>query len=169
MAAGDYKLLNLINADNPIQQPLTLADVSFDPPVVDIGNGWNTKVRVNSLPGSRYIGSVDVCYHRPDLIELNNSVINNIISEVPFTPEIILDLLNTSRGTDFTVDDMEVINIPSMNPGDATEVTLIMKANSFAWVGATNISVLYGLPTNTDILHNLLNHVMPNNNYLTLP
>lgn len=162
-------LLNLINATNIIQQPLTLEDVSFSAPIIDIGDGWNTKVTVDSLPGSRYIGSVDVCYNRPHLVELNNSVINNIISEVPFTPEIILELLNTSRGTDFTVDDMEIITIPVIGIGDVASITLTMKSNSLAWIGDTNVSVLYGLPSNTDILHQLVNHILPNNDYLTIP
>ena len=166
--SGFNSLLNLINSENPQQQNLTAADVSFSTPVVDVGFGWNTKVIVNSVPGSRYIGSVEVCYTRPNLLELNNSVINNIISEVPFTPEIILDLLNTSRGTDFTVTDMEVITIPVINMGDVASITLVMKSNSLAWVGDTNVSVLYGLPSNTNILHSLLNNLFPSNGYFLI-
>lgn len=163
--SGPNTLLNLINSENPHQKDLTLADVTFSEPTIDIGENWNTKVTVDSIPGSRYIGSVEVCYMRPHLAELNNSVISTIISEVPFTPEIILNLLNTSRGTDFTVGDMEEITIPVINMGDIASITLVMKSNSLAWVGDTNVSVLYGLPSNTNLLHELLNHVFPSNNY----
>lgn len=165
---GFNTLLNLVNANNLIQQPLTALDVTFSDPIVDIGSNWNTKVTVSAVPGSRYTGSVDVCYTRPHLVELNNSVINNMLSEVPFTPEIILDFLNTSRGTDFQYSDVENIPIPLLCVGEIASINLTMKSNSLAWIGDTNISVLYGLPSNTNILHDLVNHILPSPGYLAM-
>ncbi len=77
--SGFESLLNLVNADNPIQQPLTAADITLSDPIEDIGPNWNTKVTISAVPGSRYTGSVDVCYNRVPLDALNNSVINEII------------------------------------------------------------------------------------------
>jgi hypothetical protein len=176
--SGYESLLNLVNADNPIQQPLSLADVVFSDPIEDIGATWNTKVTISAVPGSRYTGTVDVCYNRVPLDALNNSVINNIISDVPFTPEIILNLLNSSRDTTFTLSDMrgcdckpgckcncESINIPNIELGDVASINLTIKSNSLEWIADTNVSVLYGLPSNIGLLHHLLNHVFPNNEY----
>lgn len=180
--SGYETLLNIVNADNPIQQPLTAADVVFSDPVIDIGPNWNTKVTITAIPGSRYTGSVDVCYHRELLDALNNSVINEVISDVPFTPELILSLLNASRNTTFTLSDMVCcdcgpvcncnkggISIPDINLGDVASINLTIRSNSLAWIGDTNISVLYGLPTNIGLLHQLLNHVFPNNGYFVHP
>lgn len=178
--SGYESLLNLINADNPIQQPLTAADVVFSDPIEDIGENWNTKVIVTAVPGSRYTGSVEVCYNRVPLDALNNSVINEVISDVPFTPEMILNLLNSSRDTTFTLSDMQccdckhdcncnTINIPDIGLGDVASINLTIKSNSLHWIADTNISVLYGLPTNIGLLHQLLNHVFPNNGYFVHP
>lgn len=165
--SGYESLLNIVNADNPIQQPLTVADVAFSEPIADIGPNWNTKITITAIPGSRYTGSVDVCYNRVILDALNNSVINNIISDVPFTPEIILNLLNSSRDTTFDVSDMCCVCIPDIELGDVASINLTIKSNSLAWIEDTNISVLYGLPTNIGLLHHLLNHVFPNDQYFT--
>lgn len=166
----DYdKLLNLINSDNIVIPPLNVDDISFSDPVVDIGATWNTKLTVSSLPTSEYIGSVDVFYTRPNLIELDSTKINNLISEIPFTPEMIINLINANRGTNFNVSDLELISIPIMDIGDVASVTLIMKSNSLTWIGNIDVSVLYGLSNNTDILHNLLNHVFPTDGYFLIP
>jgi len=166
--SGFESLLNIVNADNPIQQPITAADVVFSDPIEDIGETWNTKVTITAIPGSRYTGSVDICYHREPLDVLNNSVINEVISDVPFTREMILNLLNSSRDTTFTLSDMACcFCVPDIELGDVASINLTVKSNSLEWIGDTNISVLYGLPTNIGLLHQLLNHVFPNDEYFT--
>lgn len=178
--SGFESLLNIVNSDNPIQQPLSASDVVFSDPVEDIGPNWNTKVTITAVPGSRYTGSVDVCYNRVPLDALNNSVINNIISDTPFTPELILSLLNASRDTNFTLSDMKCcdcdhdchcggFDIPDIGLGDVASINLTVKSNSLQWIGDTNVSVLYGLPTNISLLHQLLNHVFPNDGYFVIP
>jgi len=168
--SGYETILNLVNATNPIQQPLTKDDISFSEPIPVKGPDYNTKITISSVPGSRYTGFVDVFYNRPSLDDLNNSVINNIISDVPFTPQIIIDLLNSSRDTEFTLSDLIHCPCPpDLDVGEVASVKIAVKSNCLTWIGDANVSVLYGLPSNIGELHHLLNHVCPNDGYLIYP
>lgn len=163
--------INLLNLENPSEYPFTSEDVTFSDPVTvfDADGRWNTKVTVSSINGSGYIGFVDVFYNRPSLLELDSDSIYDMISEYPFTPQIVLDILNSSRGTNFNTSDVEILSLPLMNIGEVTPITVTMKQSSLEWTGAIEIYGLYGIPTNTDILHYLLNTRYPTNDYFTIP
>jgi hypothetical protein len=163
--SSQEKLLALINQDNPNPFPLTLAQVTFSDPVAVDNQLWNTKVTVSSVPGSGYYGDVDVNYKRNSFSELGDSV--TVMSELPFTIETIVALLNTTRATYLTVDDIESIEVSIMDVGDIGTVVLNAKSTSLGWLGSVTLTALYGLPMDVDILHILMNHTLPSGGYLT--
>lgn len=159
------KLLALINADNPHNPPLTFDSVALSNPAVDVGDAWNTKVTVSSVPGHGYFGDVDVFYTRPGLSVLGSNV--GLLSEQPFTADSIVSLLSAKRQADVTLSDLDVFTVPHLTVlGEMQSVVLVAKSDSLGWTGATEVALLFGLPPRVDLLHQLVTQIMPAAGYL---
>ena len=158
-------LLGLINQANPSSPVLSLNDVTFGFPQSDIGANYNTKITVSSVPGSGYFGTVDVFYHRIDLTELGQYL--KVLSEEPFTSDLIIQSIGRNRVADLDVRDFEALTIPDLQIGDYGTITLTAEPKSLGWVGTTEVSLVLGLPENVDLLHTLMNFTLPSNGYLT--
>lgn len=153
------KLIDLINADNPHPALLSEKNITFSVPIVDIGETWNTAVTVSAIKGSGYVGQVVVRYNRIDLSNLGSEI--GIISEEAFTADTVVSILNRTRGSFISLDDVSSIAIPVMNVGDIETIALTAKTDSLGWTGRVDISLLMGLPENTGLLHELLNIELP--------
>lgn len=159
------KLISLINEANINEHTLTKNEIALSNPIPDSSTTANTKINVLSIPGSGYIGDVDVFYNRIDLAELGTNL--SLLSEIQFSLDNIVSELSLSRVADLDLSDIENITIPSMIVGDINNVTLTAKQNSLGWIGENNVSLLYGLSYNSvNPLHHLMNVVLPGANYL---
>ena len=157
-------IIALINADNPIDIPHTSESITLSLPVVDIGESWNTKLTVSSVDGYGYFGDVDVFYHRIELAELGPI---NLLSETPFTRETIVALLNSRKGTELDVSDVVDLFVPDMALGETGTVVLAAQADSLGWTAEAEIALLFGLPENVDLLHQLVTVTFPASGYFS--
>jgi hypothetical protein len=160
------KLLALLNADNPAPYKFTFNNVSFSLPATDNGPNWNTRVRVSGVPGSAYTGQVNVFYRRVPLSEPFD-VMPGLMSDVPFTPNDVLNELNGPRvAADMTMSDLMPFTIPEMVLGDAETIHVHAHPNSLAWIDKGTTVLMLGLSDPFDKLHKLVNVTLPSPNYI---
>lgn len=167
MSNSPEKLLALINADNPYKIPVSLSNVTLGAPVSisdPSTGGPNTKITVSSLPGHGFYGDVDVVYHRLWLGELGTL---QLFSETEqFTAETILSMINAEKGTDFLPSDVVIEpELQTLTTGDMQTVVFTMNSDSVDWVGANEISLLFGLPENINELHQVISSLFPSGGY----
>lgn len=158
------KLLELLNADNPNPIPFDTTNISISEPLVDIGSDHNTKVTLSSISGTGFIGSVDVFYKRINLTELGTDIW--LFSEVPFTQDIVMSILNTTRDAFLVVEDLEQISVPGMRVGDIRSIIFTAKNNSMNWIGQNSASIIIGFPGISNTLNQLMNFTLPSLGYL---
>jgi len=165
MSSSSYdKLLDLLNINNPNTVRFDSSNISFSLPTEDIGNGWNTKITVNAIPNSKYVGSVDLFYHRIPLSDVGNNLW--LFSDEPFTTESIVEILNSAKNTFLLVTDMDAIAIPEMRVGDIASVNLIAHRESLGWIGNVDVNLIVGFPSIASRLHTLVNTTLPGSEYL---
>ena len=154
---GQYdQLLALLNRDNPSDTPFTADNVTFSNLSVNTTNNRNTKITVNEVPGAGFIGTIDVYYNRIDFQELDSNVW--LFSDVPFTSDITINLLNTFRNCVFLqASDVQPLVIPGMRVGDIVVMGLVANATSINWIGQTQLSLFMGFPVIADFLNQLVN------------
>lgn len=160
------KLLALINQHNPLPIPLSFSNVNFSLPIEDIGDNWNTVVRINALSVNLYSGYQDVYYKRNHVSELLPNGIG-LLSEEPFTFEKIINLLNDERNAEIDLTEVEAVDLSNLDFGATETVQLKATDSSLGWIGETPMSVVFGLPSNINELHNLVNHTLPEPGYIT--
>jgi hypothetical protein len=158
------KLLELLNIDNPNTVIFDNNNISFSDPIAEVGNGYDTKILASALPGTLYTGSILLYYTRINLLELGNAVW--LFSDVPFTTDIVISILNTARNAFLIVDDLETIIIPGMALGDIRSIVFTAKPNSVNWIGSNVASIIIGFPSIVNRLNTLLNTKMPTVGYL---
>ncbi len=165
------QLIALINSANVsehpslLTDPLTIDQVSISNPTPDAGLTWDTKVTVSALPNSEYSGQVDVFYNRIDLSAIGTDL--GFMSETPFTADTVVSILNAMGNVALLDTDMGEFTIPNMNVGDIETVVLVANPDSLAWKGTVTVSLLFGLPPNVSILHQLMTVTLPSAGYLT--
>jgi hypothetical protein len=125
----------------------------------------NTNITVTAISDGGYTGTITVNYNRLDLTTVSVNTIQ-LLSEFPFTEQIILDEFNEQFDLSLTSDDILTISVPSLDIGDITTIDLQAAPDSIGWMGATNVSMLYGLSSNISVLHDFVNNIMPSAGYL---
>lgn len=159
------KILALIDANNPPNRlPVSVDTVTLSAPVADYGAGWNTKLKVSSISGHGFYGDVDVFYHRVTLPELGTI---RLLSETQFTSETIVSMINAKKGTDLSASDLhlDLVTVPTLNLGGMETVVLAAQESSLGWTGETEVSLLFGLPGNVDLLHQIVTELFPGDGY----
>jgi hypothetical protein len=134
-------------------------DVSFSDPQLDISTAKNSKIQLTARPGSGYKGSIWISYSRESLGNVH--LPTQILSEVTFTVESILAALNAKLLVPITLEDLEPFTLPLLNVGDILTLDLSARSGSLAWIAATTISLLYGLPPNIDDVYTIFNSELP--------
>ena len=166
MATPYDQLLALINQDNPVTPPFDLTNISFSNPVPNTTNSGNTMITVNALPNAEFVGSIDVYYNRIDFKDLDATVW--LFSDLPFTEDITVGLLNTFRNCIFLqATDIVPLTIPDMRIGDIVVMNLTAQPNSINWVGQTSMSMFMGFPVIANFLDELVNLEFAKPNYLS--
>lgn len=161
-------LLAYINQHYPSRLLLTTNNVTLSTPTVYSGNAnpaGNTDITITATTGEGYTGNITVNYNRLLLSSISTDTIQ-LLSEFPFTEEIILDELNTQFDLSLSASDVLLISVPSLDIGDITTVNVQAAPDSIGWMGATNVSILYGLSSNIVELHDFVNNIMPSAGYL---
>ncbi len=165
MATVYDQLLALINSSSNAAVPFDLTNISFGTQVPDSSTSQNTKITVQSVAGAGYVGSVDLFYNRISLTELGNVVW--LFSDVPFTPDSVIALLNASMNSFLLVDDVDSVVIPTMRVGDICIVSLIAKPDSINWTDNIDTSLIIGFPSFEDSFNTLMNFTLPAAGYLS--
>jgi hypothetical protein len=136
------KLLQLLNETNDPLKTFTRINVGLvDVQSVEI-DGPITKVTVTAVPGRGYSGSVDVQYHRLDLSEVIAG--KTVRSLNAMTPQIVIDLINSSLGLFLSVDDLLPFTTPTPEEGTAVVIDIEAAPDSPGFMGLTQITVEYG-------------------------
>ena len=154
-------LLNMINAANTRRRyRFKLSDFTYGAPVPDATRpGCNTKIILTARLGSGFKGKVPVYYGR--WLLGNANLPTTLISEAPFTPNVVLNVLDESTIASLTAEDATVVEIPPMSVGEIRTVTITARDESLGWISSTNIALLFGLPPNVDELYELMNVSLP--------
>lgn len=134
-------------------------EMTIGDPMIDISTGHNTKIQLTAIPGSGYSGSMFVFYSRESIG--NVGLPTQTLSEVNFTVESILDWLNQRLLVKLDMNDLQSFTLPVLNVGDILTIQLVAKSESVAWIGSTEIALLYGLPPNVGELSTIMNVDLP--------
>lgn len=137
------RLLSEANEKNQPKRPLTLINITPQVPVPLEGNEkHNTQVTIDGVPGRIYVGSQTLLYKRISLTEvLDGLQLRNV---VPFTTQMVLDMVNTQMGLFITLDDLEPFTPPELALNETAALTLVSKPSSFGFLGSVEIELKYG-------------------------
>lgn len=123
-------LLNEVNGRGRVED----VDFTYGIPTAVTGpNGENTRVTTTPVPGTNYLGPVDVYYTRLPISVVGelpyNTVEPPVINAFPFWIRNILPEINRALGLDLIPD--EVVNVQYTEPQDS--YTLTINNKSLAW------------------------------------
>lgn len=141
MDSGD-KIRELINLANDPPKLFTARNLRLDVPVPDAGDGWNTKMEVEGIPGRGYYGTEEIFYKRIPLDLVNRTT--PLRSIAPLTPQLVLDLFNGATGLFVTLEDVEPFTPPQLEDGDSGQVDIVAVPLSMGFTGTATILLEYG-------------------------
>lgn len=136
------KLRQLLNDTNLPPKEFTERNLRMDLPVWEVGEGYNTKLGLEGIPGRGYYGPAEVFYRRIDLSTINRQT--PVRTTVPLTAQVVLDLFNAVTALFLTLDDVEPFTPPTLNDGDSGEVTIVAVENSLGFTGSAVIPLEFG-------------------------
>lgn len=136
------KLRQLLNDTNLPPKEFTERNLRMDLPVADAGEGYNTRLGLEGIPGRGYYGTDDVFYRRIDLSTINRQT--PVRTTTPLTDQVVLDLFNSVTALFLTLDDVEPFTPPTLNDGESGEVTIVAKDTSLGFIGSAVIPLEYG-------------------------
>lgn len=137
------RLLKEANEKNVPKRPLTLINISPQiPVVVEDNEKFNSAVTIEGVPGRVYVGQQTLLYKRISLPEaLNDLTLRNI---VPFTPEMVIEMVNRQLNLFITMEDLEPFTPPVLELNETATLTLTSRPESFGFVGTVEIELMYG-------------------------
>lgn len=136
------KIRQLLNDTNLPPKEFTERNLRMDLPVTDIGEGYNTRLGLEGIPGRGYYGTDDVFYRRIDLSTINRQT--PVRTTTPLTPQVVLDLFNSVTALFLTLDDVEPFSPPQLTDGQSGQVTIVAVENSLGFTGSAVIPLEYG-------------------------
>lgn len=137
------RLLKEANEKNAPKRPLSLINVAPQAPVAIEGDAkHNTAITIKAVPGRVYVGQQTLLYKRITLTEaLGGLQLRNI---VPFTAEMVIDMVNRQFGLFITPNDLEPFTPPELALNETKLLTLVSKVDSVGFVGSVDIELKYG-------------------------
>jgi len=136
------KLRQLLNDEQLPPKLFTERNLIMRIPEADVGEGWNTKLELEGIPGRGYYGTDEVFYKRIPL-ELIQRV-TPLRSVAALTPQLVVDLFNASTGAWLILDDLEEFTPPELADGESGSVTITAKSTSLGFTGSALINLEYG-------------------------
>lgn len=137
------RLLKEANEKNVPKRPLSLINITPQAPVVLEGNEkFNSALTIEAVPGRVYVGQQTLLYKRISLTEaLADLQLRDI---VPFTPEMVIEMVNRQLGLFITAEDLEPFTPPPLALNETATLTLVSKPQSFGFIGSVDIELMYG-------------------------
>ncbi len=108
----------------------------------------NTAIRLRGVLNKGYKGSKDIFYQRHSLNDLFVGE-DPSIRERSFSPQSIVDTLNSRYGLFLELEDLEEFSLPTFTDEDletTTPIELRVKDHSLGWTGTVTVGALYGNP-----------------------
>ena len=136
------KIRQLLNDSNLPPKEFTSVNLRMDLPILEVGEGYNTKLGLEGIPGRGYYGPAEVFYRRIDLSTINRQT--PVRTTIPLTAQVVLDLFNAVTALFLTLDDVEPFTPPVLNDGDSGEVTIVAVENSLGFTGSAVIPLEFG-------------------------
>lgn len=142
-------LIDLINAEN--QTALTTAEISVGVPAEFVDgeglNDRNTQVEITAVPGSGYTDSVMVRYYRLDLDVLKGARVLTYTKSESSTLESFIDAVTTQ--CEVIEDQVEIVDeldnvlteLPVLSEGTPKQFTMRAKADSYTYIGSTEVTL----------------------------
>ncbi len=112
-----------------------------EPTVVDL-HGRNTLVTIEGIPGRGYYGDVDVYYDRLALSDVVEPFIFRTLDSI--TEASLASAIANKTGVDVTAADLATIDLPALQDGESTTVTVTASSRSLQWTGSLEMTVEYG-------------------------
>ena len=159
MTTTNVLLFELINSSNKARYKIKPTDVIASDPQLDISTNSNSKILLTAAPKSGMSGQLWVYYNRESVS--NVRLPTQLMSEITFTVESILLALNSKLLVPITLEDLEPFTLPVLNVGDILTINLKAREESFAWIGETQLSILFGLPPNIDDVVAIFDNSLP--------
>lgn len=148
------KILRLINEQNDLWRPVSLDNITMDPPRIAVPGeiegqeDRNTAVKLTGIPNKGYKNSTEIFYRRNSLTDLFTGLSPEIRSR-DFSPQMVLDTINNRHGLFLELADFDSLSVPTFTDADletTTPIELAVKDNSYGWTGTVTVSLLYGNP-----------------------
>lgn len=138
LQAGEQILLDLINADNAKELPLSA--VSFGAPtVVEGGAAEATSVTMSANTGSGYKGSQTFTYNRVPLSFMNVNEPDLVVETVEETIHALIPFLNSTFGIQLTEADIVDGPIAPQQPDVNSTITITAAPGSLVFVGSVDL------------------------------
>ena len=137
------RLLAEANQKNNPKRPLSLINVKPNAPEPLVGDErFNSKIKIDAVPGRTYVGTQTLLYKRIDISEALSDA--QLRSVEPFTVQSVIDMVNRQFGLFLIEDDLEPFTPPSLALDESKSLTLVSKSGSFGFMGSVEIDLKYG-------------------------
>lgn len=136
------RVLTEVNEKNIPKHPLTLKNVKPGMPEPLVHEEFNTRMNLAAVPGTVYYNQVDIFYKRLTLSEILSDV--TIRNTEAFTPQLLIDMLNSQYNLFLTIDDVEPFVPPVLEYGQSATITLTARDDSYGFLGSIEIEVVNG-------------------------
>lgn len=155
-------LLDLINADNTTNLPLSAVSFGAPTAVDPEATGLITNVTASATLGSGYSGSQTFTYNRVGLEFMNVNEPDLVIETEETSIHALIPYLNTTFGIQLTADDIEDGVVPAQQPDVNQPLTITAKAGSLVWAGSVVLQLTLPLiPLNTVLTVTALDGLYP--------
>jgi hypothetical protein len=134
------RLLNQMQADNPLPYPLEPALTSFGEPIKISGYRYdNTQIRATATGDGYYLGDVDLVYTRYDFGWSTNG--SQFLVNGPSVPTTAYMVAQVALQTGFpiTVQDVNVQSYPTIPSGTLETLTITFKDDNLRYTGELTI------------------------------
>lgn len=136
------RVLTEVNEKNIPKYPLSLKNVKPGVPEAVVHEEFNTRMNLAAVPGTVYYNQVDIFYKRLTLSEiLPDATIRNTEA---FTPQLLIDMINSQYNLFLTIDDVEAFVPPVLQYGESATITLVARDDSYGFLGAVEVEVTNG-------------------------
>lgn len=136
------KLIGLLNEANQPPKIFTEGNIKLGDFVASEDPEFNTEMIVRAVPGRGYIGQKPVRYQR---LDISTIVLDATLrSQVQFTPEAIVSMLNVKLKLFLSVDDLEPFDIPELTEGQTETVVIQTKPSSAGFFGEFSVVLEFG-------------------------
>lgn len=154
---AEQLIFDQLSIDNP-NAPYAFNSDSVEligPPVIDLGDYYNTRIFLKAKEDYGYKGKVGIYYRRNSIQKIMHE--HGYFMEEQPTLTVLLDRINQHAGSYLKAEDLMPVQIPAMQAtGQVYTITLTPKSTSLAWNAPGTVKIGYGIPSTISVLHTLV-------------